>query len=291
MFDCTPLTTPPTPAQLAELDTRNRAGEFGNGHYTGRSFVVAAILLALLGGGLMVLGRDLFVDLMRRGGIFYLGLLFPVLLVAHVVGLVVMGIRHTEVWPRVVLFGQTNGFRYHRRGEAPSYPWFLALARDERHIEEHLVACNPSIGTRLVEVGSLQTSKGWGDSGTEQTWGFAAYRLRRRFPRLVLDTADVGWLGSGLSAAEPEFVPLPMPQQLAHRFKRALTIRGHEQAALSLLAALTHVVTAQDPQWRFEVSEQWLFVYSYQALPLDDPSLWQQLQQVESTVVARLEAL
>ena len=142
---------------------------------------------------------------------------------------------------------------------------------------------------QLADCGKYQWSTGSGDTSRTHSWNFAAFRLPRPMPHLLLNAKANNLRGMALLP-----IDLDKGQRLTlgapfddHYALHAPQGYGHDAFYLfppDLMAMLIDAPGAFD----IEIVDQWMFVYTPSEMDLARPSTWQLIGHIEATIGARI---
>lgn len=184
-------------------------------------------------------------------------------------------------------FAEANGLVYDEPADAVDYPGAAFSAGDSPSRD---VRFRTVVGP-YAEFGTYRWSVGGGRSKRSHRIGFAAIRLERPLPHIVLDLRD----DTGFSGAS--IIPFRFDRDqvvsLEGDFDRYFTLycpSGYERDALSVFTPdlMALLIDESDP-FDVEIVDDWVFFYSIRAFDVDEPATWQRLFRIRDTIVAKLE--
>lgn len=291
-YDVRALTRKPTPAELADLRQRARAGEYGppgNPVIAGcflAFFLVFFVVtvIGVIGGGLATMAA-LDASGMRGGGsVFRLALVgFGIIFAAILVTAVVRGFTRRNDWAPLALFARDNGLHFVRRSSDPTYPGLIFHVGSSRAAVDHL--WSPS--GPLADVGSYYFTTGTDKNQTTHRWFYAAFRLPRPTPHVLLDSAENDpTFGSNLPMAFSRDQRVKLGEPFDSRYT-LYAPDGYAADAFRLFPPNLMARLMDAPGWiDIELIDSWMFVYTQEAVDLHDPQTWGLLDYLESTVAA-----
>lgn len=297
-FNTDPLMASLTPQELRVLKQRRRSGEFG---YTKVStiavtaifFMVFFILFIFVGSSSNV--ARVFISDMSITQRFqprfelilipaaFVGVFAIVALVFIKAGLA--NFRKRRNWALLARFADVNGLRFALQSANPRYPGLLFDMGHSRASVNHLYS---PTGV-LVDVGGYEYTTGSGKNSTTHHWNFAAFRLPKPVPHLLLDAkANNNWGFTNLPAvfASSQRVSLGAPFD-DHYQLYAPSGYGHDAFYLlppNVLDALLRAPASYD----IEMVDQWLFCYTQSPQDLTDPATWRLLEMIAGGVLGAL---
>jgi hypothetical protein len=195
-FNTDPLEVPLTPQELQVLEQRRKNGEFGSSRSPRWLLVlVFAVIFVVFAANFLTLATNL-----SSAGAS--GRLLPLVLVFCAVFAVNVLIfatsfarsrRRRTDWALLARFADANGLRFGIRSADPHYPGLLFNKGHSRASTLHLFSPTGA----LTDVGGYKYTTGSGKNSTTHHWHFAAFRLPRPVPHLLLDaTANDGVWGN-----------------------------------------------------------------------------------------------
>lgn len=193
--------------------------------------------------------------------------------------------RKRRNWALLARFADVNGLRFALQSANPRYPGLLFDMGHSRASVNHLYS---PTGV-LVDVGGYEYTTGSGKNSTTHHWNFAAFRLPKPVPHLLLDAkANNSWGFTNLPAvfASSQRVSLGAPFD-DHYQLYAPSGYGHDAFYLlppNVLDALLRAPASYD----IEMVDQWLFCYTQSPQDLTDPATWRLLEMIAGGVLGAL---
>lgn len=291
-LDLTALLQEPSKADVADLRRRARAGEFGpTGLAVGRmAFLVGAMLIYFVATVFTMILPALRRGASGLGGLStsewtWLGFLVVMSVLCGCVIIPLLAGRNN--WLRIALFARANGLGFRRRSNDPLYPGTLFGRGDSRQSINHVWSATG----RLADAGTYRFTTGSGKSKAVHQSAFAAFRLPRPLPHLVLDSRGNDALtGSGLPGqfASSQRITLGEP------FDSYYTLyapEGYGADAFRMFPPdLMQRLIDLPAVWDIEIVDTWLFLYA-PALDFTAPSTWQTIELVNDTIAERVGRL
>lgn len=272
-------------AEVAEFRRREASSRRWN-DMTGLA-MGAIVVIGVLVGGVPLLGILLTA---RSGGFEPAALLFPVV-VFGAATLAVLLARHVGwvSWTRrlrLYRFAEANGFRYDEPADSVDYPGAAFDVGSSRSRD----ACFRSVDGPLVEFGSYQWTVGSGKSRRTYRIGYAAMRLERPLPHMVLDArGNNGLFGAGII---PFAFDRDQVLSLEGDFDRFFTLycpNRYERDALYVFTPDVMALLVDDSsRLDVEIVDDWVFFYSTIPFEFTDPREWRSLFRIHDTLVAKL---
>lgn len=213
----------------------------------------------------------------------------PIIIAMTVIVLVVRFLRGSRsVWSdrvRMSRFASANGFVFETESAGPSYPGAIFGLGSSRLVTDHFRTTED----RFLDFGNYRYVTGSGKSRTTHQWGFLALSLDRALPHMVLDSrANNGLLGS---TNLPAVFSREQVLSLEGDFDRYFTLycpAEYERDALYVFTPdLMALLVDEAAPFDVEIVDQWMFVYSVRPFPLADPTTYQRLLRIVSTVGAK----
>lgn len=290
-MDLTALEQPPTSEQRNALLARRKAGEFGE---VGDGVVglVVAIVSAAAALGMLVGFVSMAAALWRQaasrpGAPWPLLVPFVALPIIAAGGMVMTIVR---MWPRhdawlpLALLADANGRRFRLRDANPSYPGMVFGLGSDRTAATHVY----SPEDRLADVGRFTWTTGSGDNETTHAVSFAAYRLSRDVPHLVLDSRRNNGMFSSLPVRYQSSQRISLGSPFDDEFI-AYAPDGYAPDAFhvfspDVMEALVHVA----PRYDIELVDDWLFCYFEGSASLRDPARWRELEWIGDAIAERV---
>lgn len=293
MLDLTPLTQPLTPDQAADVDRRAKAGEFGPSGGPGGLQIAVAVGIGIIALGMFGNFVAMFVRMNRQMGavpggmgmpvffkvfaLFFIGILVAVLYRA------VRSLGSSGDWKKLAAFALANGLHFRRRSSNPSYPGLLFGIGSDRASSNHVWSAEGD----LADVGRYSYTTGSDDNETTHSWTYAAFRLPRPMPHLVLDNRSNDGFGSNLPARFAK----SQRMSLGGVFDEQWTLyapNGYGQDTYQVFAPdVMEALVSNQYTFDMEIVDDWLFLYSKNGSP-SDPRLWQQVESIREAVVSRI---
>ncbi|MDO4645345.1 MAG: hypothetical protein Q4B02_06140 [Propionibacteriaceae bacterium] len=295
-FNTDPLMAPLTPQELRVLKQRRRSGEFG---YTKVStiavtaifFMVFFILFIFVGSNVArVFISDM--SITQRFQPRFELILIPAAFVGvfAIVALVFIkaglaNFRKRRNWALLARFADVNGLRFALQSANPRYPGLLFDMGHSRASVNHLYS---PTGV-LVDVGGYEYTTGSGKNSTTHHWNFAAFRLPKPVPHLLLDAkANNSWGFTNLPAvfASSQRVSLGAPFDDHYQL---YTPSGYGHDAFYLLPPnVLDALLRASASYDIEMVDQWLFCYTQSPQDLTDPATWRLLEMIAGGVLGAL---
>lgn len=287
-LDLTALEQQPSSADLADLRRRARSGEFGPTQHQVGATIFVAVVVVIMGvsgwfffnawnataGAMPGAGR------LATFGRFFQVAWFAVfgLIAFTLVRGVVKSIADRNDWARLALFARANGLQFRRRSADPQYPGMIFSQGHGRASIDHV--WSPT--GLLADAGTYRYTIGSGEDATTYTWKFAAFRLPRPLPHLVLDARANDSVGrSNLPAEYRSSQLVALGEPFDSRF-RTYAPEGYASDAFRLLPPnLLERLLALPPDWDVEIVDDWLFLYCSGA-DFAEPAVWSTLGDVEA---------
>lgn len=213
----------------------------------------------------------------------------PIIIAIVVVVVVVRALRNSgSVWVdrvRMSRFAAANGLAYASESPGPSYPGAIFDLGSSRQVTDHFCTTTE----RYLDFGNYRYVTGSGKSRTTHQWGFLALHLDRALPHMVLDSlANNGLFGS---TNLPAVFSREQVLSLEGDFDRYFTLycpAEYERDALYVFTPdLMALLIDEAAPFDVEIIDQWMYVYSARPFPLADPTTYQRLLRIVSTVGAK----
>lgn len=218
-----------------------------------------------------------------------LGIIPPLVIVpviAVVIGRSLLARRHD--WAkrlRMGKFAEANGLLYSSVSPPPSYPGAIFALGSSRKVTDHFRTTDD----RFLDFGNYQYTTGSGKNRTTHHWGFLALQLDRALPHMLLDSrANNGLFGS---TNLPAVFARDQVLSLEGDFNKHFTLycpKEYERDALYVFTPdLMALLIDEAAPFDVEIVDRWMFVYSARAFPLAEPSVYQRLLSIVTTVGAK----
>ena len=218
-----------------------------------------------------------------------LGIIPPLVIVpviAVVIGRSLLARRHD--WAkrlRMWKFAEANGLLYSSVSPPPSYPGAIFALGSSRKVTDHFRTADD----RFLDFGNYQYTTGSGKNRTTHHWGFLALQLDRAVPHMLLDSrANNGLFGS---TNLPAVFARDQVLSLEGDFNKHFTLycpKEYERDALYVFTPdLMALLIDEAAPFDVEIVDRWMFVYSARAFPLAEPSVYQRLLSIVTTVGAK----
>lgn len=297
-FQTDSLTRQPTDTEYAAYVQRRKQGDFGPAGRFGVGVMIAVlavlgfvglVVLSLVAGVAFVLIPSL-VGIDTSGA---LGATIGTVITGAVIGLGVwLGVRF---WTKaakkgrrvanLAQFALDNDLNFRLSSSDPAYPGCLFSLGHSRTSTQHVWSAHG----QLADCGGYQWTTGSGDDKSVHKWSFAAFRLPRPMPHLLLDARanDLGGFSNlPLSLDRAQRVTLGSP------FDDHYTLyapSGYEQDAHylfppDLMALLIDVPATFD----IEIIDQWMFLYTPGGMDLTNAATWHLLGDIEDRLGNRM---
>jgi hypothetical protein len=293
VIDYSPLTTTPTPQEVAAYRTTARASGAAWANTTVQTiitivvvtFIGAAVLVPVLGGILVFMIGGL-ADGSPFSFVFVLLFLLALGFVAFaVVRVAIAGNGRWGRWLRMDRFARANGFTFSPADPNPGYPGAIFQVGDSRQATEHFRTAEG----RFLDFGNYQYTTGSGKNRTTRTWGFLAIQLDRNLPHMVLDsTANNGLFGS---TNLPATFDKDQVLSLEGDFNRFFTLycpKQYERDALYVFTPdLMALLIDNAAPFDVEIIDSWMFVYAAAPFPSAQPAVYQRLLRIVETIGAK----
>jgi hypothetical protein len=297
-IDWSAFTQPVTVAQVQQWKAAaqaTRARWAGDG--TGRAVVLIILILpmilifGLMGFGAIAISIAGFVSGDARGAVGGgLGLAFGILVLAVVPLLiwactkVLPNERRWERWMRLQEFGRDNGLTFSPSDPDPAYPGAIFSSGGSRAAIDHF---RPVEG-KFFDFGNFQYVVSNGKSSTTVTWGFLAMNLDRRLPHMFLDSRQNNSMGSfGLSGLFDRDQVLSLEGDFDKWFTLYCPKQYERDALYVFTPDLMALCIDEAAPFDIEIIDDWMFVYSLRAFPMDDPQLLARVFRIIATVGAK----
>ncbi|WP_203568377.1 hypothetical protein [Aestuariimicrobium ganziense] len=278
------LTEPLTAGELQELKQRRRRGDFGPQAGV-RQLVLGALAVVFL-GTVTATGVGQVADVVRHGHWNLFGVVWLLALASMVFALVrrLTPIGGWRAWAKLARFADHNGLTYRMRSADPSYPGLLFNLGHSRASTHHIWAPQGV----LADVGGYTYATGSGKHRKDFEWHFAAFRLPRRLPHLLLDAKSnnmAGFSNLPVVFAANQRVSMGAP------FDDDYTLYAPEGYGLDAFYlfgphVIERLVQAQ-ADYDIEIVDDWMFLYTRQRQDLTDPATWQLFQGIADEVLSR----
>lgn len=275
----------PTRAEVAEFRRRESSSRRWN-DMTGLA-IGAIIVIAVFVGGVPFIGTLL---LAVDGG-FDVGSLVLPLAVAGGATLAVLLARQVAwgSWSRrlqLVRFAEENGLRYDEPDDDVGYPGTAFHVGSSRS----RVASFRSVDGPTVEFGSYRWTVGSGKSRRTYSIGYAAMRLERPLPHIVLDArGNNGFFGTGII---PFAFDRDQVLSLEGDFDRYFTLycpSRYERDALYVFTPDVMALLIDESSWLdVEIVDDWVFFYATRPFEFTDPVTWRRLFRLHGSLVEKL---
>lgn len=283
-FNTAPLTREPTPAEAASIRQRYQAGEFGpRADWLTVSVLIAACLFSIpfvINGVAMLMSASR-ANIPWLTGMFALvGVVFPLLFIGGLALVAILMLRRHKSWMRLVLFADANGLRFGMRNLDPRYPGLLF----NRHGSSTYHVWSPT-GV-LADAGGYEYSTGSGKSRRTHRWNFAAFRMPRQMPHILLDSVTNGLGNLPARFSTSQVVALGEPFDSSYRLYAP---DGYESDAFRIFPPDLMARLMDAPQWfDIEIVDEWLFCYTQQPMDVAHPDTWRMIEYIQGTLVARI---
>lgn len=241
----------------------------------------AVIVIGSLLGGVPIIGIAI---ASVRDGFAAESLIIPLCILAAAA--VVVGIVRVIAWRvwarrwRLTRFASDNGMTYEEAADEVEYPGSVFRIGGARESSFR------SLDGPHTEFGEFAWVAMRGESRSVHRVGFAAFRLERPLPHMILDaTANNGFLASLVYMFKLDRRQVvPLHPAAAEHFTLYAPV-GYDRDARAvftpeLTATLVEVASGLD----IEVIDDWLFVFSTTPFDVLDPETWTSLYRVKDVV-------
>ncbi|MBA4247167.1 MAG: hypothetical protein C0444_02580 [Microbacterium sp.] len=218
-----------------------------------------------------------------------LGIIPPLVIIpiiAVVIGRGVLSRRHdwAKRW-RMARFADANGLLFSALSPPPSYPGAIFALGSSRKVTDHFRTADD----RYLDFGNYQYTTGSGKNRTTHHWGFLALQLDRTLPHMLLDSrANNGIFGStNLPAAFARDQVLSLEGDFNEHFTLYCPKEYERDALYVFTPDLMALLIDEAAPFDVEIVDRWMFVYSARAFPLAEPSVYQRLLTIVTTVGAK----
>jgi hypothetical protein len=192
--------------------------------------------------------------------------------------------RRWERWMRLQEFGRDNGLTFSPRDADPSYPGAIFRNGGSRAAIDHF---RPVEG-RFFDFGNFQYVVSNGKSSTTITWGFLAMHLERRLPHMLLDSRqNNSWASVGLAGLFDRDQVLSLEGDFDNYFTLYCPKQYERDALYVFTPDLMALCIDEASPFDIEIVDDWLFVYSPRAFPIDNPQLLARIFGIIATIGAK----
>ncbi|MGJ3509983.1 hypothetical protein [Enemella sp. A6] len=295
LFNTDPLTRPMSREELATIERQRKEGKFGPRRSNSCGVVVIILGAAVIGfisftfvkvwggiasspgGGAMI---------SRISPFMILWLAVFAFIVARLIHRLVS--RNTpKAWAKTARFAEENGLAFRNRSDNPAYPGLIFNRGHTRYSLDHVFSHTGA----FADAGQYVYVTGSGDDRTRHYWNFAAFRLPRPMPHLLLDAKSNNLGRSNLSNLPVSFhkdqrVSLGAPFD-DHYVLYAPEDYGTDAFFLfppNVMQALLDATVDYD----IEIIDDWMFLYTRSGQDLTDPETWRLFETIAESVVAGL---
>ena len=293
VVDYAPLTTTPTPHEVAEFRTQAKASGAAWARISASqvvtivivSVVAVAFVVPVLGGIVSVLARSIQGD-NPIAVVVVLGFTLGLALVGvAIVRVAISGSGRWGRWLKMDRFARANGFVFSPSDPNPAYPGSIFQLGDSRTAVDHFRTTEG----RFLDFGNYRYTTGSGKSRTTRTWGFLAIELDRRLPHMVLDSTANNGLFGGTNL--PATFHKDQVLSLEGDFDRYFTLycpKEYERDALYVFTPdLMALCIDEAAPFDIEIVDDWMFVYSSKPFPSGNPDVYRRLLRIVETVGAK----
>lgn len=292
MFDTSPLERQPTAEERRELSRREAAGEFGRGMQPALVRVLMAVaavcfvvtLMAGLGTFWWNLGRGLGGTRPPAAVPVLLGGWFALMVVMLVV-VMARSARQHLAWRRLALFALANQMSFARRTNQVDYPGLVFSRGHDRRRLNHV---HRGHGL-FADAGEFVHEVGSDDQERAVSTNYAAYRLPRPVPHLVIDSRanNLGpFTGLGATLRADQRLSLGGAFDEHHALYAP---EGYGPDAYQLFSTDVLEALASRPlDFDVELTDRWVLCFGGRELSAREPATWQRLADFEARVVAPL---
>ncbi|GAA1439194.1 hypothetical protein [Leifsonia poae] len=283
--DLSALSSPVSKDEAAQFRSAARASG-GRWPSPGMPFIV---LIAWILAAIVVLGVLLpsLADANPVGAVVAL-LVAAAIVVGLITARIVTSRQRWATWLRLDRFARANGMVFTAQADAPAYPGSIFQVGTERILLNRLTTAAGNPG-RFTDLATYRYVTGSGKSREVHTWGYLAIRLDHTLPHIVLDARS----NNGLFGATNLPAEFSRSQRLSLEgdFDRYFTLycpKDYERDALYLLTPdLMALLIDEAQDFDVEIVDDWMFVYSMQALELSSPGVARRMFRILSTVGAK----
>lgn len=289
------LTRDPTAQEYDTYRKRSKRGDYGPPQGHGIGVVVIAVGMLIVFGLPMLFMSVVLPRLLGSsdsGFSFDFQSVFPLLWLGLValmaVGAtkrVVRSIRKRRRWASLARFAEDNELQFRLSSANPNYPGCLFSIGGSRTARNHVWSSHG----QLADCGTYQWTVGSGKESTTYSWNFAAFRLPRPMPHLLLDARanDIG-----AHARLPVSLTAGQRLSLGSPFDEHYTLyapEGYGQDAFYLFPPdLMSMLLDATVDFDIEIVDQWMFLYTPSKIDLTEAGTWNLLGDIEATLGARM---
>lgn len=293
-IDYTPLFVPVSRAELAQFrrDSRQRREPWAGSTV---ATIAVAVAAGLTGLWLVFALGGLTVSVLAADGspVTLVGGVLPVVVtVAILATAAALGVRAWAArWEGLLRrnrFAAANGLVYVHEITAPAYPGVIfGVGEGRRTTGSYRRVTGPGLEVGL-ELGGYRYTTGSGKNKSTVTWGYAALRLPRRLPHMVLDARG----NNGLFSASSLPLSFSRDQVLSLEgdFDRYFTLycsAAYERDALYVFTPdLMALLIDESAAFDVEIVDDWMFLYARGGLALEQPAVVQRVFRILDTVGA-----
>lgn len=286
------LTRDPSAEEWSSYRRRRQQGAYGPTKKTTVAAVLVPVAFLLVFGAavaVLLLPRMLRLSAqpsMSRGNLFAVLWTGVVILVVFtlVVG-AIQSIRKRKRWASLARFADENGLAFRLCSADPAYPGCLFALGHSRASVNHVW----SERGLLADCGRYTYTTGSGKDRTKFDWSFAAFRLPRAMPHLLLDArannvAGLSNLPVSFSADQRLTLGAPFDEQYS-----LYAPVGYGPDAFYLFPPdLLSMLIDAPADFDIEIVDHWMFFYTQSPLDLTEEATWRILGDIEDSVGARL---
>jgi hypothetical protein len=283
--DTRALAWTPSRAEVAEFRRRESSSRRWN-DLTGLA-IGAIVVVAVLVGGVPLISTVL---LAIDSGLDLGALLFP-LVVFGAAALAVLLARQVgwASWSRrlkLYRFAEDNGLRYDEPADDVGYPGAAFHVGSSRSRD----LCFRTVDGPTAEFGTYRWTVGSGKSRRTYSIGYAAVRLERPLPHLVLDArGNNGFFGVGII---PFAFDRDQVLSLEGDFDRYFTLycpSHYERDALYVFTPDIMALLIDESSWLdVEIVDDWMFFYATRPFDVEDAATWRRLFRLHDVLVGRI---
>ncbi|MDO5676934.1 MAG: hypothetical protein Q4G35_05445 [Propionibacteriaceae bacterium] len=183
------------------------------------------------------------------------------------------------------LFAEANGLTYERSTGQIPYKGMIFRSGEGRTITHRL----RSEAGPFADAGGFRAIPGGADSDLANRWNYAAFRLPRPMPHIVLDARANNPLG--ISNLPTELVS-SQRLKMGDPFDKRFTLyapEGYEQDLFYLFPAhVQEALLAAPAKYDIEIKGSWLFLYTKGRQDLRDPATWEFLGHIAEELMGRM---
>lgn len=169
---------------------------------------------------------------------------------------------------RLSRFAHHNGLEFSAFGPAPGYPGMIFNTGASRRVPARITR----VSDPTFDFGNLTYTTGFGKNKKTHHWSYAAVKLDRKLPQIVLDAKANNLLFSNLPSSFSRNQVLSLEGNFDHYFTLYCP-QGYERDALYVLTPdLMARLIDEAAGFDIEIVDDWLFFYSGRQRALFDPA-------------------